>query len=226
METSNLSLTEEAMKIYIDSADKNEIVQLMKWGSFAGITTNPVILRNSKLKAFEAIEQLAPLFDGDFFVQTWGNDADTMTKNAEEIAIRLGDRAIIKIPSTPEGFQTIHNLSKKNIRTAATALFTPGQAILATEAGATMVIPFFNRLEEAGEDALKVTQLAIDAAHGNGRTQVLVASLKKPEQIHSLLPLSVDAITIPPSLIKELGSSPLTAKVMETFSEASTATEE
>lgn len=214
------------MKIYIDSADKNEITQLMKWGSFAGITTNPVILRNSKLRPFEAIEQLAPLFEGDFFVQTWGDDAETMTRNAEEIALRLDKRAIIKIPSTPVGFQTIHNLSAKNIRTAATALFTPGQAILATEAGATMVIPFFNRLEEAGEDAVKVTQLAIDAARGSGRTQVLVASLKKPEQIHRILPLGINSITIPPSLIRELATSPLTAKVMEAFSEASTATEE
>lgn len=206
------------MRIYLDTADEKEIKELMLWGSFAGITTNPAILKNAGLSAFGAIEKLSPLFKGDFFVQTWGDRADEMERHATEIADKLGRRAIIKVPSTKEGLETIYRLSNNGIWTAATALFTPGQALLAAEAGAGFVIPFFNRMEEAGSDAVKDMELICNVCHSRNKTKVLVASLKKAEQIFKL-PQGIFAITIPPQLARELIASPQTEKALKRFRE-------
>lgn len=212
------------MRIYLDTADKKEIAELMQWGAFAGITTNPVILKNSSLAPEQAIKELAPLFDGDFFVQTWGNDSNQLTENALKISSKLGKRAIIKVPITEGGLKTIRALSAKGVRTAATALFTPGQAMLAVEAGADIVIPFYNRMEEAGQNPVKTIELVCQAC--KGKTRVIVASLKKVEQIYNLPPLDVYGMTISPALVRELVKSPLTDNVLRIFGEASDTLEE
>lgn len=191
----------------------------MKWGAFAGITTNPIILKKAGLDVWNAINDLSPIFNGDFFVQTWGDSADEMIANAVKVSSKLGKRVIIKVPSTTEGLKTIHSLSSEGIWTAATALFTPGQAGLAAEAGASFVIPFYNRIEESGGDAAKTVEQICKICRGNVKTKVVVASIKKIEQFFRL-PAEVFAITIPPQLAREMIASKLTDNVLKRFKEA------
>lgn len=196
------------MRVYLDTADGREIQELMKWGSFAGITTNPIILNKAGLDVWNAIDDLSPLFNGDFFVQTWGGSAEEMKTNAIKISEKLGKRAIIKVPITEDGLKTIYQLSNNGIWTAATALFTPGQAILASQAGTDFVIPFYNRIEEGGKNAVNIVEQICKISKSRKNTKVLVASLKKIEQIY-VLPADVFAITIPPALAHELLKSDL-----------------
>src|SRR3989338_91112 len=208
------------MHVYLDTADKKEIGELMKWGSFAGITTNPIILKKADLDVWDAIKNLSLIFSGDFFVQTWGDSAKEMEANAVKIAEKLGKRAIIKVPITENGLKAIYNLSNNGIWTAATALFTKGQAVLATEAGANFVIPFYNRIAEAGKDAIKIISQVCAISNGRKNTKVLVAILKNVSQVYSL-PQDVFAITISPTLAHELLESDLTDKAVIGFSKAS-----
>ncbi len=214
------------VRIYLDTADKKEIVELMQWGCFAGITTNPVILSNSKLTQDVAVKTLADAFTGDFFVQAAGNEAAEMIANAAYLSEKLGKRVIVKIPSTGDGLKAIKELSNRGIWTAATALFTPEQALLAAEAGADIVIPFYHRIAEGGDDPVRVIELIRHVGRSNGKPKVVVASIKSIDEINSILPLDVFGITVPPSLAREMIKSPQTDIVLERFNKAAKFSEE
>lgn len=214
------------MRIYLDTADKNDVQEMMKWGCFAGVTTNPIILSNSKLTQDAAIKELAGVFIGDFFLQAKGERAEEIIGNATYLSEKLGKRVIVKIPSTSEGIKAIKELSNNGVWTAATALFTPGQALLAAEAGADIVIPFYHRIAESGEDPIKVIDMIKHVGRPNGKPKVVVASIKSVDSIYKLLPLDVFGITIPPSLARELIKSSHTDGVLERFRKATSCSEE
>lgn len=214
------------MRIYLDTADSGEIRELFRWGAFAGITTNPVILQKAGIKPFDAIEKLSPVFTGDFFVQTWGETAEEMERHALEISLKLGKRAIVKVPSTEEGISAISRLSASGVWTAATALFTPSQAILAAEAGANIVIPFYNRIEEDGTDPCETINLIKFACQSRNKAKILVASLKTVKQVERVLGLDVFAITVPPDLARTMIKSPLTDSAVQNFTNAAHVVEE
>lgn len=206
------------MRLYLDTADVSLITPLSAWGCFAGVTTNPVILAGAGMTPAQAVATLTEAQPGDVFVQVGGDDPDQMEQVIRELNALAPPRVMVKVPPTPVGLAVMHRLRDERIWTAATALFTLGQALLAANAGADILIPFYGRMAEAGVDPQREIQdmVALCQRRG-GRPRVLVASLKTVDQVLEAERLGAWAATIPVGLAEELIRHPGSDRVLERF---------
>lgn len=210
------------MRLYLDTADLESIRRYTAWGAFAGVTTNPVILAQAGLSPDEAVSGLSDAQPGDVFVQVDGDDPDVMERRVRDLNAMVPARTMIKLPPTPSGLAVMHRLRDERIWTAATALFSLGQALLAANAGADILIPFFHRISEHGQDPVEVVRDVVDlSVRRGGRPRVLVASLKRVEDILSVARLGAWGATIPPELAEDLIHHRGTRAVLERFAAAS-----
>ena len=208
------------MKLYIDSADIAVLERLWDWKIFAGITTNPVILARDRATPAALAGRLGVRFEGEIFFQVSGAAAGQLAESGRELARLLPQRVIVKVPSTPAGFRAMALLEEEGIRTAATALFTAGQGIAAAAAGASVIIPFFDRLEKAGGDPPALLEDLVRLEDAAGKPRVLAASLKSPAQVLACLRAGLWGVTVAPALAEELAASPLTDDAVAKFDEA------
>jgi TalC/MipB family fructose-6-phosphate aldolase len=210
------------MRIYLDTADIETVRRLTAWGAFAGVTTNPVILARAGLGSAEAVSVLCGAQPGDVFIQIDGDDPDEMERRVRELNAIVPARTMIKLPPTPAGLAVMHRLRDERIWTAATALFSLGQALLAASAGADVIIPFHHRIAERGHDADRVVRDMVElSARRGGKPKVLVASLKRVEDVLSVARIGAWGATIPPGLADDLIRNDGTAEVLARFAAAS-----
>ena len=138
------------MKLFIDTADLNEIKEIASWGILDGVTTNPTLLAKSGRSFQEVIDEIFDLVDGPISLEVLSEKADDMVKEAKQIISKIPQKyrknVAIKIPMTSEGLKAVKALSKEGIKTNVTLIFSANQALLAAKAGATFVSPFIGRL--------------------------------------------------------------------------------
>lgn len=214
------------MRLYLDSADISQVKPLFAWGAFAGITTNPIILRQYGLTPDAAAKQLTQSIPGDVFIQLTGEDPDELEKKIRELNELSPSKIMIKIPPTPVGLEVIDRLRDERIWTAATALFSPAQALLAANAGADILIPFFSRIAESDDAEGVVRDIQQICERRGGRPRVLVASLKSVADVLTVANIGVWGATIPVDVAAQMLEAPGTASALERFKEASEAAEE
>ncbi|OAQ21440.1 fructose-6-phosphate aldolase [Thermosulfurimonas dismutans] len=206
------------MKIFIDTADINEIREIKALGILDGVTTNPSLVKKTGRPWKEAVSDILRECEGlPVSVEVVATDAEGMIREARELA-KLGDNAVIKIPCTEEGIKAVKTLSAEDIKTNVTLVFSPLQALLAAKVGATYVSPFIGRIDDIGYDGLKVIEevVAIYEIYGL-ETEIIAASIRHVDHVRRCAELGVDIATIPYKVIKQMFRHPLTDVGLERF---------
>lgn len=210
------------MKIFIDTADLNEIREIASWGILDGVTTNPTLLAKSGRSFQEVIDEIFDLVDGPISLEVLSEKADDMRKEAKQIISKIPQKyrknVAIKIPMTPEGLKAVKALSKEGIKTNVTLIFSANQALLAAKAGATFVSPFIGRLDDNGQEGMQVIEEIMDIfCNYDIETEVIVASIRHPIHVIKAARLGADIATVPPDVIRKMVKHPLTDAGIQSF---------
>jgi transaldolase len=210
------------VKIFIDTADLNEIRKAKALGLVDGVTTNPTLLSKEGEETETLIRKISKEVKGPVNVEVTGTLGEEIVKEARMMAA-WGDEIVIKIPITPEGLKAVKSLSSEGIRTNVTLLFSPAQAILAAKAGATYICPFLGRLDDIGFNGLDLIQQirGIYDNYDDIKTQIIVASVRNPIHVIEAGLIGAEIVTIPPAIIEQMVKHPLTDKGIAQFLEDS-----
>ena len=208
------------MKIFIDTANLNEIKKAKGLGLVDGVTTNPTLLAKEGEKTETLIRKIWEEVRGPVNVEVIGTTCDAMVKEAREMAA-WGDEIVIKIPITLEGLKAVRILSEEKIRTNVTLVFSPSQAVLAAKAGATYVCPFLGRLDDIGFNGLDLIQQirGIYVNYEEIHTRIVVASIRNPIHVIEAGLMGAEIVTIPPAVMEQMAKHPLTDKGIAQFLE-------
>jgi transaldolase len=208
------------LKIFIDTANLNEIKKAKALGLVDGVTTNPTLLSKEGEKMEVLIRKISDEVRGPVNVEVTGSTDEEMVKEAKVMA-SWGDEIVIKIPITLDGLKAVKGLSSEGIRTNVTLVFSAGQAILAAKAGATYVCPFLGRLDDISFDGLELIReiRGIYENYGEIRTQIVVASVRNPIHVIQSGLLGAEIVTIPPSVLDQMVKHPLTDRGIAQFLE-------
>jgi transaldolase len=205
------------MKIFIDTADVNEIKKYNDMGVIDGVTTNPTLIMKSGRNFKEVTKEILSIVDGPVSVEAISEDAAGMVREAEEFA-KWSPNVVVKIPMTPEGLKAVRELTEKEIKTNVTLVFSPNQALLAAKAGATYVSPFVGRLDDIGHDGMILVEDMMDIFENYGfETEVIVASIRSPQHVLTAAKLGAHVATVPPDVLGKMFKHTLTDQGIKTF---------
>ena len=208
------------MKIFVDTANLNEIRKAKALGLVDGVTTNPTLISKEGEETETLIRKISKEVKGPVNVEVTGTTSEEIVKEARMMAT-WGDEIVIKIPINPEGLKAVKSLSIEGIRTNVTLLFSPGQAILAAKAGATYICPFLGRLDDisfSGIDLIRQIRGIYDN-YDEFTTQIIVASVRNPIHVIEAGLIGAEIVTIPPAIIEQMVKHPLTDKGIAQFLE-------
>ncbi|HOV04555.1 MAG TPA: fructose-6-phosphate aldolase [Kaistiaceae bacterium] len=206
------------MKFFIDTADVAAIAELSATGLLDGVTTNPSLVAKTGRNFFAVIEEICAIVPGPVSAEVAALDAAGMIAEGRKLA-RIADNVTIKVPLTFEGLKACRTLSGEGTMVNVTLCFSANQALLAAKAGATFVSPFIGRLDDIGLDGMELIA-EIRQIFDNYEalsTEVLAASIRSPVHVKRAALAGADVATIPPKVIKDLVSHPLTDKGIELF---------
>ncbi len=207
------------MKIFLDTANLEEIKEAASWGILDGVTTNPSLIAKEKRDFKELIQEICAIVDGDVSAEVISTDFDGMVKEARELA-RLADNIVVKIPLIKDGLKAVKFLKSEGIRTNVTLCFSPTQAILAAKAGAYYISPFIGRLDDISSDGMNlVRQIVQIYKNYNFETKVLVASVRHPMHVVEAGLIGADVVTMPFKVLEQMIKHPLTDIGLERFLE-------
>lgn len=201
------------MKIFIDTANLDEIREAHGWGVIDGVTTNPSLVAKEGRDFIEVIHEICELVQGPVSAEVVAQDAQTMVLEGRALA-SVHPCVVVKLPLTHAGLTACSILTREGIRTNVTLCFQPAQALLAAKAGATYVSPFVGRLDDLGEDGMDLIR-GIAAIYDNDpalTTQILAASIRHPLHAVQAAQAGAHVATIPFKVLKALALHPLTDK--------------
>jgi transaldolase len=205
------------MKLFIDTANVDEIREVNEWGVLSGVTTNPSLIAKEGRDFKEVIKEIAEIVDGPISAEVISLDKDGMIKEARELA-KIHRNIVIKIPMTAEGLKAVNVLSQEGIKTNVTLVFSPNQALLAARAGAAYVSPFIGRLDDISNEGMEIVQ---DIVHIYGihsiYTKVIAASIRNPMHVIEAARAGAHIATIPYNVFKQMVNHPLTDIGIERF---------
>jgi transaldolase len=208
------------VKIFIDTANLNEIQKAKALGLVDGVTTNPTLISKEGEETETLIRKISKEVKGPVNVEVTGTTSEEIVREARMMAT-WGDEIVIKIPINPEGLKAVKTLSSEGIRTNVTLLFSAGQAILAAKAGATYICPFLGRLDDisfSGIDLIRQIRGIYDN-YDEITTQIIVASVRNPIHVIEAGLIGAEIVTIPPAIIEQMVKHPLTDKGIAQFLE-------
>jgi TalC/MipB family fructose-6-phosphate aldolase len=211
------------VRLYLDTADRAAAEPLLATGLFAGVTTNPTILQRAGLGVADIpqIHRWATAAGArEVFFQAWGEDTATLVERGQRLR-DLGDGVVVKLVVSRAGAAACAQLAAKGTPTLLTAVYAPGQAMVAAAAGATYLAPYLGRLADAGRDAfadvLAMHQLLV--ATGSP-TKVLLASIRDVPAMVQLARHGIDRFTMAPAVAEQFFADELTAEAVEAFENA------
>ena len=207
------------MRLFLDTADVDQIRQGVKLGVVSGVTTNPSLVakagRTTDYKS--AVIEICSIVNGPVSAEVLSQETESMVREAKEIA-SWSPHVVIKIPCTASGLEAISALSKDEIKTNLTLCFSPNQALLGALAGATYVSPFVGRLDDIGEDGMELVADIVQLFERYGlATEVIAASIR--HQMHCVVAARVGAhiATVPYSVLMQMVNHPLTTIGIDRF---------
>lgn len=206
------------MKLFIDTANIEEIREIKEWGILDGVTTNPSLVAQETGREFrDMIAEISSLVPGPISAEVLSQKKGEMVEEARDLA-QIGDNVVIKIPITEEGLMAVSELTTEGIKTNMTLIFSPQQALLAAKAGATYVSPFVGRLDDIGHDGIGILQQIIHLFQVQGiKTQVISASIRHPGHVYQSFSSGAHIATIPYQVLKKMVKHPLTDIGIERF---------
>ncbi len=205
------------MKIFIDTANVEEIRKAAELGVLSGVTTNPSLIAKEGKKFEDVIEEITSIVDGPISAEVISPIADEMVAEAKELA-KIHKNIVIKIPVCAEGLKAVSKLSALGIKTNVTLIFSATQALLAARAGATYVSPFVGRLDDISDDGSKlIAEISEIFAIYDLDTEIIAASIRGPQDAVRAALAGSDIATIPYKVIMQMIEHPLTDKGIEKF---------
>lgn len=206
------------MKFFVDTADVKEIRELAATGMLDGVTTNPSLVAKAGRDFFEVLKETCAIVDGPVSAEVAATDVDGMIKEGEKLA-KIARNIAIKVPLTWDGLKACKHFTSKGTMVNVTLCFSAAQALLAAKAGATFVSPFVGRLDDIGQDGMALISdiVTMYKQYDHIKTEVLVASVRNPVHIVDAAKMGAHVATIPPSVLKQLVSHPLTDKGLAVF---------
>lgn len=209
------------MKIFIDTANVEEIRKAAALGILDGVTTNPSLIAKEGRKLEDVIEEICSIVDGPISAEVISLEADKMIKEARELA-KIHKNIVIKIPMCSEGLKAVSVISKEGIKTNVTLIFSAQQALLAAKAGASFVSPFVGRLDDTGNGGSQViADIAQIFDYYGFETEIISASIRTPMHVLDSALSGAHIATIPYNVIMQMTKHPLTdigiAKFLEDY---------
>jgi len=210
------------MKLFIDTADLKEIKEIASWGILDGVTTNPTLLAKSGRSLQDVIDEIFEIVDGPISLEVISEKAEDMVTEAKQIISKIPQKyrknVAIKIPMTSEGLKAVKTLCKEGIKTNVTLIFSANQALLAAKAGATFVSPFIGRLDDNGQEGMRVIEEIMEIfCNYDVQTEVIVASIRHPIHVIESARLGADIATVPPDVLRKMIRHPLTDAGIKSF---------
>ncbi|MBI4867965.1 MAG: fructose-6-phosphate aldolase [Candidatus Wallbacteria bacterium] len=205
------------MKIYLDTANVDEIREAASWGVLSGVTTNPSLVAKEGREYREVIREIAEIVKGHISVETITMTADEMIEEGRELA-KWARGAVVKIPMCREGLKAIHGLASEGISVNTTLIFSPNQALLAARAGAKYVSPFVGRLDDISHDGTELIADIVEIFETHDiATEVLAASIRHPVHVIQVARQGAHIATMPFKVLQQMCDHPLTTAGIEKF---------
>lgn len=205
------------MKIFVDTANIEEIKKANALGVICGVTTNPSLIAKEGRDFNEVIQEITSIVDGPISGEVISMECDGMVKEAREIA-KIHRNMVVKIPMCEEGLKAVSIISKEGIKTNVTLIFSAVQALLAARAGATYVSPFLGRLDDIGSDGIILIEDIVEIFSMHEiETEIISASVRNPIHVLECAKAGSDIATIPYGVIMQMIKHPLTDAGIEKF---------
>ena len=211
------------MKIFIDTANTDEIREAASWGVLSGVTTNPSLIAKEGKDFKAVVKEITEIADASpsnivsISAEVLSDDAEGMIKEAHEL-VKIHDVITIKVPMTEEGIKAVSILSKEGIKTNVTLIFSPNQALLAARAGASFVSPFVGRMDDIANDGAGLVAEIAEIFEIYGiETEIIAASIRTPKDVTECAKAGSDIATIPFAVLKKMFKHPLTDKGIQQF---------
>lgn len=206
------------MKFFVDTADLDEIRDLAETGLLDGVTTNPSLVAKSGRNFIDLVKEICAVVPGPVSAEVAATDFETMLEEGRFLA-GLAPNIAVKVPLTPAGLKACHILASGGTMVNVTLCFSAAQALLAAKAGATFISPFVGRLDDTGTDgmALIADIVQIYDQYPAISTEVLVASVRNPTHVVQAAKIGAHVATLPPAVLRQLYTHPLTEKGLAQF---------
>jgi transaldolase len=206
------------MKIFIDTANLDEIREANDMGLLDGVTTNPSLVAKEGHKDFKTmLEKICAIVDGDVSAEVVSTTSAEMIKEGRELA-KIHDNIVVKVPLIKEGLKAVKVFSEEGIKTNVTLCFSASQALLAAKAGAYIISPFVGRLDDISQNGMElISQIVQIYRNYNYQTQVLVASVRHPIHFVDSALIGAEIATMPLKVIEQLLKHPLTDIGLDKF---------
>ena len=205
------------MKLFIDTANIDEIKAANDLGVICGVTTNPSLIAKEGRDFKTVIKEITAIVDGPISAEVISLEAEGMIEEALDL-VKIDKNIVIKIPMTAEGLKAVKELSSKGIRTNVTLIFSAAQALLAAKAGATFVSPFVGRLDDIDSDGMYLIEDIVTIFNNFGiETEIIAASIRSGIAVTNCAKAGADIATVPYKVIMQMIKHPLTDAGIEKF---------
>ena len=205
------------MKLFIDTANVDEIKEASTWGVISGVTTNPSLIAKERRDFKQVVTEITQIVDGPISAEVIELNSEGMIREAEELA-KIHENIVIKIPMTKEGLKAVKVLNQKGIDTNVTLVFSANQALLAARAGATYVSPFIGRMDDIGNDGMDIVKdiIGIFSIH-NIKTKIISASIRHPKHVLEAARAGSHIATIPFNVLEKMLLHPMSDSGIKKF---------
>jgi transaldolase len=206
------------MKIFLDTADIEEIRIAARWGVLDGVTTNPSLFAKTSGSTYEEVlTEICGITSGPVSAEVVAEDVEGMLREGREFA-KLAPNIVVKVPMCEEGLEAISRFAEEGIKTNCTLIFTANQGLLAAKAGASLLSPFVGRLDDINEEGMIVIRelVAIVELHDLD-SEVLAASIRHPRHVTEAALAGAHVATLPFKVLQQMVRHPLTDKGIKTF---------
>lgn len=205
------------MKLFIDSANPQEVRKIAELGILDGVTTNPTLATKAGISYQKAVEEILKIVKQDVSLEVLSTESVGMVAEGRQLA-KLGKAVVVKLPTTSEGLKALQVLKKDGIRVNMTLVFSANQALLVAKLGADMVSPFVGRLDDAGHDGVEVVEEIRQIYDNyNFQTQILFASVRSTLHVKQAALIGCDITTCPFDVLEKLVKHPLTDSGLKRF---------
>src|SRR5215207_4989807 len=206
------------MKIFLDTADINEIRTVARWGVLDGVTTNPTLFAKTSGSTYEEVlKEICTITSGPVSAEVVAEEVDGMLEEGRAFA-KLAPNIYVKVPMSEEGLEAMSRFAAEGIKTNCTLIFTANQGLLAAKAGASLLSPFVGRLDDINQDGMIVIrELAEIVAIHELDTEVLAASIRNPLHMTQAALAGAHVATLPFKVLQQMVHHPLTDKGIAQF---------
>jgi transaldolase len=198
------------MKIFLDTAEIEEIHTAARWGLLDGVTTNPSLFAKVGGSYDDVLKQICRITPGPVSAEVVAEDVEGMLREGRHFA-KLAPNIVVKVAMSEEGLEAIARLAQEGIKTNCTLIFSANQGLLAAKAGASLLSPFVGRLDDINEHGMEVVRDLVAMVHtGNLQAEVLAASIRHPRHVTEAALAGAHIATVPIKVLRQMIHHPLT----------------